>query len=131
MRHQTIEWHYCAAAEGWDEHNPDVALWLDIAKVDAAWQRTGQYIGPGGTNGQGRRYAKAGEWFAKCPFSNMLIVNLQPEGAVTFTDGRHRFSWLRDHGAMAIQLQVSPADAEKLTALYGTDLTETMLEIPD
>ncbi len=108
-----------------------VALWLDVAKVDAAWQRTDQYIVLGAANGQDRRYAKSGAWFAKYPFSNMLVIYLKSNERITFTDGRHRFSRLRDHDAKAIQFQVSPADADKLAALLGTDAVETVVNVPD
>lgn len=131
MPTQIIDWRYIPAAEGWEDYTPDAALWLDVAKVDAAWRRTDQYIVPGGANGQDQRYAKAGAWFAKYPFSNMLVINLKSNGRITFTDGRHRFSWLRDHGAKAVQFQVSPADADELTALLGADTTETVINIPD
>lgn len=131
MPTKTIDWRYIPAAEGWEDYEADVALWLDVAKVDAAWRRTDQYIAPGGANGQDQRYQRAGKWFAKCPFSNMLIINLQTSDQITFTDGRHRFSWLRDHGAKAIQFQVSPADAGQFAALFGTDFMATVVEIPD
>lgn len=129
MPTKTIEWRYIPAADGWEGYPADVALWLDVAKVDAAWQRTDQYIVPGGANGQDRRYTKAGEWFAKSPFSDMLVIDLQSEGQIIFSDGRHRFSWLRDNGAKAIRFQVSPADAEKLVTLFGTDLSITTVEM--
>jgi len=131
MPNQMIEWRYIPAAEGWDDYEPDIALWLDVAKVDAAWRRTGQYIVPGGANGQDRRYSNAGKWFANFPYSNMLVISLKSSGRITFTDGRHRFSWLRDHGAKAIQFQVSPADADELRAQLGTDVIETVVKIPD
>ncbi len=131
MPNRMIDWRYIPAAEGREDYEPDVALWLDVAKVDAAWRRTDQYIVPGGANGQDRRYAKAGEWFAKFPYSNMLVIDLKSNGRVTFTDGRHRFSWLRDHGAKAIKFQVSTADADELMALLGTDVIETVAKIPE
>lgn len=131
MPNQMIEWRYISAAEGWEDYEPDVALWLDVAKVDAAWQRTDQYIVPGGANGQDRRYAKVGVWFAKYSYSNMLVINLKSNGRMTFTDGRHRFSWLRDNGAEAIQCQVSPADADELMELLGTNVIKTVVKIPN
>lgn len=130
MPNQRIEWRYIPMAEGWEDYEPDVAVWLDVAKVDAAWRRSDQYIVPGGANGQDRRYARAGEWFAKFAYSNMLVINLNSNDRIAFTDGRHRFSWLRDHGAKAIQFQVPTADADELMALLGTDVIETVVKIP-
>jgi hypothetical protein len=131
MPTRVIDWRYIPMADGWEDTEPDVTLWLDVVKVDRAWRGTGQYIVPGGANGQDRRYAKVGEWFAKVSYSNMLVISLEDERHILFTDGRHRFSWLRDHGAQAIQFQVSPTEARQLGDLLGTALVETVVKTRD
>lgn len=131
MSKRIIEWRFMPPGEGWDDYESDVVVWLDVPKVDAAWKRSDQYVLPGGANGQDKRYTLAGTWFAQYPFSNMLVINLEPDGSVTFTDGRHRFSWLRDHGANAIAFQVSPVGADQCLEMLGTDLRKTIVAMPD
>ena len=107
----------------------DAVVWLDVTKVDEAWKSTDQYVVAGGANGHGNRYNQAGEWFAANGFSDMPFITVN-SGRISFTDGRHRFAWLRDNGVKAIQFQVPPDQADELCERCGTHLTESVVEIP-
>ncbi|WP_342251442.1 hypothetical protein [Sphingomonas sp. OTU376] len=126
MTERIIDWKYIPPADGWEDYEADVIAWVDVAAFDRAWGRTDQHIVPGGSNGQDSRYRKAGEWFAENSHSNMFVASLDEDG-VLFTDGRHRFSWLRDRGVAAIPIQISPYEAAEFEQLFGTTLRVSLL----
>ncbi|WP_375234404.1 plasmid fertility inhibition factor family protein [Burkholderia pseudomallei] len=42
------------------------------------------------------------------------------DGTVSFTDGRHRFAWLRDHGLRALPVEVDQDSVETCRTCFGT-----------
>ena len=52
--------------------------------------------------GEGRGAASADRWIRKHRRLRMPHIGLDNLGIVSFTDGRHRFAWMRDHGAKAL-----------------------------
>lgn len=50
---------------------------------------------------------------------------------MTFTDGRYLFSWLRDHGASVVAIQVSPVGADRCLGLLDTGLRRTIVAKPE
>lgn len=116
---KVIDWHYRPPRAGWEDYEADVVAWVDISAFDLAWRLSDQHIAPGGSNGQGDRYHGAGVWFAANRHSEMLIASLDGDQA-SFTDGRHRFSWLRDHGVVALPLQIPPSQAGLFAQKFGT-----------
>jgi len=115
----TIDWRYVPPADGWEDSERDVVAWVDVVALNRAWRRTDQYIVPGGGNGQDQRYARVGEWFASNRHCNIVAASLD-EGTILFTDDRHRFSWLRDQGVVAIPIQISPLEAAEFEQLFST-----------
>lgn len=47
-------------------------------------------------------------------------VGIDDDGSVGFTDGRHRFAWLRDHGVHSMPVQVSADQAAEIESRFGT-----------
>lgn len=95
---------------------------INVHALNAGWQKDAdQYIPPGGSGGTKYRNALAFVQRAiaeKIPV-DMGRVTVDPDGTVSFTDGRHRFAAMRDLGATAIPVNVDPADAARLRTLYG------------
>jgi hypothetical protein len=90
----------------WTKQHPDlgdVAVWVDVARLDSAWWR-GDYLpfGGGVLDGLHYRYDRFRRWLlaSKVPI-HMTHVSLD-DGYLSITDGRHRFAWLRDHGVVAL-----------------------------
>jgi hypothetical protein len=50
----------------------------------------------------------------------MPHVALADEGYIVFSDGRHRFAWLRDHGVRALPVTVSPDIEVEVRRRFGT-----------
>lgn len=101
-------------------------VWLHLAKFGEAWRRTDGYVGRGGEGARhGSRYRKVGEFIRAS--SELYYPHLNLDGTEpAFTDGRHRLAWLRDHGADAVAVTTSPSDADRLRALFGSDLRVTV-----
>jgi len=72
---------------------------INVKKLDHLWKKDPAfYIGKGGEGQIKSRYENFGDFLARHPSHiNAPHVSISPRG-VTFTNGRHRFAWFRDHG---------------------------------
>lgn len=119
----TVNWIPNPIADGWADYEEDVGVWVSVAALDASFRRGDQWIGPGGAGkGQAGRYANMGATILSGVDIRMSTVSLGDDGEVRFTDGRHRFAWVRDHGAEAVMVATGRADAAALKRLFATDL---------
>ena len=115
----------------WHNQFPDVdfPVWIDVAKLDAAWQLDDGYVGPPGSARPGNqpgKYPRAGKWFEQHLYAYMPVVS--PVGdAVSFTDGRHRFAWLRDHEVKALPIVPDARDVAEMRRRFGTRLRVSRL----
>ena len=103
------------------DQEPDAVVWVDIQKLNAAWPRDHLYIEKGGRgkSHQPKRYRRFGKWVMGGDAVEMPAIAVSLDGEVTFTDGRHRFAWLRDHGAKALPVAVDPKDAALVKFRFG------------
>jgi hypothetical protein len=99
----------------------DETVWVSVMKLDASWKKNRtQYIGPGGSgHAIGDRYKKFGAWLERGQAVWIPWVGLQ-NGKIAFTDGRHRYAWLRDHGMESMPIDVDPDLAEEMQKRFGT-----------
>lgn len=126
-----IEW---VVPRGYDEQIRDGekrVVWVDPLKFDADWasHRHSQdfYVGPGGTGGIGRRYKTFDGWVRQGFPVEMPVVGFDGFGAPNFSNGRHRYAWMRDHGVRAMPFLVYGEDADRFDAEYGTAKRETVV----
>ena len=67
------------------------------------------YLGVGGgKNAIGDRYKRFGEFIASHDSIEASEVYVGDDGRVGFTNGRHRYAWLRDHGLTSIPVAMTP-----------------------
>ena len=95
-----------------DEARGNVLVSVNTGKTDEAWKagdfNQSMYIGPGGTqNAIGERYKKFGEFAKTAESIEAPTIDVNDEGKVTFADGRHRFSYMRDKGVGVIPVAMS------------------------
>jgi hypothetical protein len=95
----------------------DRVVWIDIAKFNAAWRRErGFYLRLNSPN-------RTASWIVRLNFRKIPMphVYVGEGGEVSFTDGRHRFAWFRDHGIKAIPVTVPTKKyAEIARRFYGS-----------
>lgn len=99
----------------------DVAVWVSVPKLHEAWRLDhDSYIGAGGSGAViDDRYEDFGVWLASTCGCIELPEMAIEGGVVSFSDGRHRFAWLRDHGVQAMPVQVSPEQAQEFQERFG------------
>lgn len=101
---------------------PDETVWISVAKFEASWKRNrAQYIGPGGSGPAiGDRYEKFGAWLDRGEAAVEIPWVGLDQGEIAFTNGRHRYAWLRDHGVKSMPVDVDPAIADEMRRRFGT-----------
>ena len=116
--------------------NPnDMVVWINVAKVDASWQRDATYyVGLNGTcapggSGSKKKYDRFGAWIKHHSCVWMPHLGIGDLGIIEFTEGRHRFAWLRDHGLKAMPVTTSPAQEAELWRGFGTRSRASRLKI--
>lgn len=102
--------------------DPDVIVWIDIDAFDRLWWMSDQYIAAPGdaSDNQPHKYAKAGQRFLAGEPMWMPEVGRDADGSLNFRDGRHRYLWMRENGALAMPVAVEQSEAKVLRALCGT-----------
>jgi hypothetical protein len=81
----------------------DRIVWVDIARANESWRRErGYYLRRGAPN-------ETPDWIVRLGFRRIPMphVCVDDAGRFTFTDGRHRFGWLRDQGVKAMPVTVA------------------------
>ncbi len=87
----------------------DVLVDANVLAFDAAWSKDGDfYIGHGGQQGIGKRYDMFGKFLntTQEPIEASEVY-VDSKGQVSFSNGRHRFAFLRDQGATTIPVAMS------------------------
>jgi hypothetical protein len=104
----------------------DKVVWVDVARLDAAWAKDeSYYLAPGGDGPSAikGRYGQAREFVAKARAEGIAFAMPQAtvtkDGSVSFVDGRSRFAALRDLGLDRIPLAVDRAAAKLMARLFG------------
>lgn len=130
-RSMTVNWIITPITNDWPDYEEDVGVWVSVSALEASFRRSDEWVGPGGS-GQGRpgRYSNIGKMIRSGIDIFMPTLTLDYRGEAVFTDGRHRFAWVRDHGAEAIMIATGPAEAAKLEELFGTNLRTCQISLP-
>lgn len=96
---------------------------VDVSKLNAAWAKDhGFYLAPGAEHVRGRidearRYLERAQREG-LPFDQSRAT-IDPDGTVSFADGRHRFAMLRDRGIAQLPISVPASQAEEFKRRFG------------
>jgi hypothetical protein len=128
-----IPWVATPYGPGWEDLDPEPIVWLEVEKVEASFAlNIHHYVGRGGVGaGQPSRYVNIGRHFLSGRPIWMPHLGIGEHHHISFTDGRHRFAWIRDHGAIALPATTSLEDVVELGRRFGSSLRETSLLSPD
>lgn len=125
---QEIAWAVPKACRYALEQGDSTVVWLDPAKMDPDFARDRDfYIGPGGQGGIRTRYPDFGQWLAAATVPVFMPEICIGWRGVAFTNGRHRYAWMRDHGARAVPFVVPAGEAETLTRQFGASEQRTLI----
>lgn len=106
-------------------------VWVDPNLVDQSWSKDkDHYIsGPDHKNAIGKRYDRFGSWLstAREPVE-MSVLSLDWKNEIYFSNGRHRFVWMKSHGAQAIPVLVPSEQAQEIKDRFGAAHQETMID---
>jgi hypothetical protein len=85
-------------------------LWADVQMLDALWRGSPTYIEPGGKESYQLRYSQIGQMIMAGNAVKMPEIGGDAFFAATayigFINGTHRFSWIRDHGSVAMPVLI-------------------------
>src|SRR5581483_907372 len=102
MAAQIIRWR-----KQWHVYS-DRIVWVSVTKFDIRWrksERDNGYL----MRGQGRpaTYRYLYDAVKNGTVLGMPHISFYPDlKRISFTDGRHRFSWVRDHGGRVIPITI-------------------------
>lgn len=118
-----IVWRPHGIADDWTDVEKDAVVWVSVSALDAAWSSvTDEYVGVEGVgSNQAWKYSRFEGWFANAQYVDMSSLSLDGEGRPSFTNGRHRFAWLRDQGLAALPIEVPPSEVCVFGARFGSD----------
>lgn len=123
MDFDQLVWKPHPIGEGWDDVTPDPVVWTAVDLLDRAWRSVEDYVGPAGVgSNQPGKYERVGDFLRQYAGKLRIFVPhiTLVHGDVWFTDGRHRFAWLRDRGLQAVPIEVSEESLEEFTARFAT-----------
>lgn len=104
--------------------------WVDARRFDTLWMHGDDFVGPDGKgSNQPGKYQRVGAHIlehARLFYPHVCLIN----GVPSFTDGRHRTAWLRDHGAEAIPMTCSEEDRTQLRRLCPTPIEKSFFFTP-
>jgi hypothetical protein len=119
----------------WDEllevRANHAAVWVDVWKLDAMLPRASnmRHVRFAGENGIGGKYAGVDAFLRRRPKEPVMMPEVRIEPAnechrapiVFINNGRHRFAWMRDHGATALPVAALTSEATEVAQLVGTE----------
>lgn len=100
-------------------------VWIDVAKLDAMTQLDqGRYVGFAGEGGISGKYDGVDDFITADTdrlYMPRVGITSTAHGKIAYIkDGRHRFAWMRDHGAQALPVEVEVDEALAVARLVGT-----------
>ncbi len=101
----------------------DEIIWVDVEKIRSSWSRDGSFYfdsseHPNAIKGRIERF---GEWIKQGEPVNPPEISLSPNGIIFFTNGRHRFVWMMQHGITSMPVAVPSEEVREITERFGID----------
>lgn len=72
------------------------------------------------SDNQPEKFPKVGKRFLAGEPMWMPEVCVETDGGLSFRDGRHRYLWMREHGALSMEVAVARSQAKAVRRLCGT-----------
>lgn len=108
----------------------DAIVWISVKKFDLLWslERDDYIKNPPAPEHQ-EKYQRFGAWFLKNHEAIIMPhISLFADG-FSFSNGRNRFSWLRDRGLKALPVTTDREEALALRRLAGTRSRKSRIKV--
>lgn len=107
-----------------DELEDRILAPIKVEPFEAKFKKDWAYIGVNGKDGIRNRYNDFGKWLSNNPTTPIEapLVSIDKDGNVGFTNGRHRYAYLRDKGIATIPMSMSASD-------YKNALTHDLVRV--
>lgn len=103
------------------QYSDDAIVWVSVKKVDSLWKLDGGFYLESPLEGTApEKYQGFGIWFSKNSEAVVMPHVFLLNGKISFSNGRNRFSWLRDRGVKALPVTTDPEEAVALRRAVGT-----------
>lgn len=101
-----------------DELKDRVLAHIKVEPFEKKFKNDWAYIGNNGEGGIRNRYNNFGKWLTDNPTTPIEapLVSIDTDGNVGFTNGRHRYAYLRDIGISHIPMSLSATDYKNAVA---------------
>lgn len=95
-----------------DELENRLLVPIHVENFDKKFKNDWAYVGKGGSGGIKTRYGDFGSWLKDNPDTHIEapLVGVDTDGNVSFTNGRHRYAYMRDNGVSHIPVSLSHSD---------------------
>jgi hypothetical protein len=110
----------------WNENprgllDSEIVVWLNVEKIDASFRKDRDFYldGPDSKNAIGDRYARFAQWLERGIAVNPPEVHISAWGSIGFSNGRHRFAWMRNNGVTEMPFVVPKEQAEEIVARFS------------
>ena len=117
---------------GVDRNTGEGTYIADTKRLDEVWRKSDPegYIGRGGIGDTiGNRYDQFKEFLKTGERIHAPSIGVDEKGSLHFTDGRHRFSVLRDYGEDEVVVSMSPQSAKRAKDI-GILTTGEVVDLP-
>ena len=100
-------------------------VWVDVEKLQADFRLDIHgYVGLCGVGGIAGRYEGVDQFLTsgkgRLWMPEVYVHTQDAHRVVRFYDGRHRFAWMRDHGAQALPVEAPIGEAREISRLVGS-----------
>lgn len=124
---QTVKWVIPRRMQVYIDNGSEKVVWVDVDKIDQKWKLDRNfYVGPGGSGAAIKgRYERFDNWIQGGQPVEMSEMGMGYRDLPSFTNGRHRLAWMRDHGAKAVPVVTPTAEADRFEELFGSSHRQT------
>ncbi len=100
----------------------DRIIWVVISKLDAHWRSSEPdlYLENADGRPNTRNFISGAVREGKILGMPHISFHYDDLNKVSFTDGRHRFSWMRDHGAHAMPVTINQTEIARAREMFGS-----------
>lgn len=109
----------------------DIVVWVDVSAADASWACEAESYFTRDEAEKQYKFVRFSLWLYRSTVAVIMPeICLDDAGQFCFSNGRHRFAWMRNNGALALPVSVAPGDVNQVRLQFGTSLRDCRVQLP-